>query len=135
RSVWIVHVSAEAVLAPGRRHELHRALCTCGTRAEQLSKRGLDEVHRSQYAPWYAETPLGLLIPAEEIRGGSSRADVDLAYAKRRRDVDELAVCRHDVPGEGCKWAWEPCQRLSGERRIARKEPVQPLVVQRIQGD
>src|SRR6266567_1619878 len=89
----IMDVPSESVRPPARRHELHRALGTDGTRTAKLPERRLDEVDGRKHAPRHAETPLSFAIPAEQVLRRRGRADADRAETQGRRDRDELAMC------------------------------------------
>ena len=134
RVAWIVDVAAEAVRAPRRRKELHRALRAGGAARAHLAEGGLDEVDGGEHVPRHAEPALGLTVVGEQTIGGQGRTGAEGRERQpgRWREPDERAPGGDDVARVGSEAGGKPAHhRVSEGRRREAERQVEPLLVER----
>ena len=115
RVVRVLHVSAEPVAPPRRRHELHRSLSAGRTRATQLSELRLDEVDRGENVPRNAEPALCIAVVIEQLGGRPGWTDLDRAIANRWRQAVQLAVRRQEIVCDSPELARQSVERRARE--------------------
>ena len=114
----IVDVATEAVRAPGRRHELHRALRPGDARLAQPAERGLDHVHGREHVPRHPEAALGPPVGLLELRRRTRGTRAEGRERPRRGQPHELGAGKHVVPHLRGKAGRQRRDRRRGEAQL-----------------
>ena len=123
------------VHTPRPRHELHRPLRTCRARVPKLAEFRFDEVHRREHTPRNAEAAFRVAVIADERCRRSGASHLDLDRAQRRRQPVKLALCCEQVDADAPERSGKAGRHGIGEFRVAREQPVEPLLVEGTQHD
>src|SRR6266566_10051722 len=127
RVVRVVDISPEPVSAPGRGHELHRALRAGRARAAQLAELRLHEVHGCQHVPLDLESELRLSVVAQQFWCGARAGDLDGLDTDRGSEAIKLTLRGEEISADLCQITRDERECARRETGVAREQSVDPL--------